>query len=262
VNKEDFEKLTKRAKIRETAKKRGLRGKELDHFMAQVAVETGDFEKFSEDPRHSVATMRELFNKARTLKDGTILGKKHYIKNKNKYKSSDFKYSDDDLKKISPLYKKGGTADSFFDFAYSNRKDLKTGPGEGKDFYGIGAIQLTGKFNRKKYGIETAEDRRRMIEDMEFSANKSIDYFKDITKNIDLNKASPDKVTEKVNKGTTSYAKRRKAYEDERVSTEFEDRAPFSDPAQILEKIKERANKNKNNFELFMSGMNLDDNKN
>lgn len=256
MNKEDYEKLSNRAKIRYLAKQRGLKGRELDHFMAQVRKESNFMKKPTEDPNYTVFSMRKQFAKGRTLKDGTVLKRDHWLKNKDKYKSEDFKYTDEDLKKISPRYRSGGTADTFFDFAYSDRKDLGTGPGEGKDMYGIGAIHLTGKHNRKKYGIETEEDREKMIKDIEFSTNKSIDYFKDVTKNLDLDKVGADKVTEKVNKETDadSYAARRKYFQDEVPLTDYESKAPehkFSTPEEILEKIKERVSKNKEKFKMF-----------
>ena len=170
------EELDNEAKIKKIAEKKGLKGDSLLHFMAQAKKETNNFKTFKEDAHYSVKAMRENFKKAR-------------------------KMSDKELKEISPKYT--GTRDRFFDTFYSNRKDLGTGEKEGSLYYGRGPLQLTGKHNYKKYDIDPKK-----MDNLEYSTEKSVEYFKDVTKNIKKEEGS-DAYTKKINKHTPS-----KSYKD------------------------------------------------
>ena len=170
------EELDNEAKIKKIAEKKGLKGDSLLHFMAQAKKETNNFKTFKEDAHYSVKAMRENFKKAR-------------------------KMSDKELKEISPKYR--GTRDRFFDTFYSNRKDLGTGEKEGSLYYGRGPLQLTGKHNYKKYDIDPKK-----MDDLEYSTEKSVEYFKDVTKNIKKEEGS-DAYTKRINRHTPS-----KSYKD------------------------------------------------
>ena len=173
--KEDREAL-----IKQIAREKGLSGTELNQFMAQVKKETGNFKKFEESAYYSVERMREMFPS----------------KTKGK--------SDKELKKISPKY--DGSKEKFFDFVYSNRKNLGTGDKEGSKYYGRGPIQLTGKYNYQKYKADPAK-----MDDLRYATEKSVDYFKDITKNV-KNKKDADEYSSKINKYDTGSFDQRKKY--------------------------------------------------
>jgi predicted chitinase len=177
--KEDKE--DKEALIKQISRERGLSGDKLNQFMAQVKKETGNFNRFEESPHYSVDRMRKMFPS----------------KTKGK--------SDEDLKKVSPLYT--GTKEKFFDLVYSNRKNLGTGDKEGSKYYGRGPIQLTGKYNYEKYKADPSK-----MNDLRYATEKSVDYFKDISKGIEDEKDT-DEFSSAVNKyDKDSFDTRRKYY--------------------------------------------------
>lgn len=171
--------------ILEEARKAGLSGKKLDHFVAQMFSEAGGWRTTEENPNFRVSTMRKFFSKAKGM-------------------------SDQELKKLSPYYatskeEKQKRSKKFFDFFYGDRMG---NDGEGYRYRGRGPIQLTGKQNYEKYGADPDK-----MGDLRHAAAASARYFADKVKDIPED-ADVDEFSKAVNPGApkSNLKKRKEIY--------------------------------------------------
>lgn len=152
---------------------------EARQMTSQMAQESAGFKRFDESAHYSVKAMRRMFKKARSM-------------------------SDEELKKISPKYKKGGTKKKFFDTFYGDRLGNE---GEGYKYRGRGAIQVTGKDNYDRLNIDPDELENPMSDEQAFDL--SARWWNE---NVGAHGKSKEEISKIVNPGEESH-KRQQRYD-------------------------------------------------
>ena len=145
-------------------------------IMAQVAHESGDFQKLSEDLKYSAPRLLQVFPR--------------------KFSSPE------DAQQVA-----AGGPNSVAERIYGGRKDLgNTDPGDGSKYRGRGFIQLTGKYNYTKFGVASNPE---SVEEIQTASDTAIKYMLQYKGDW----ANVDAVTKFVNGGDIGIKDRREHYQ-------------------------------------------------